>query len=107
MGSPWKMPTKTQLQELISNTTHEWISANGIYGRKFTSKSDSTKYILLRATGVWNDTNHVATTTAGNYWSTTWYSTSDAYHMNFGSNNNDIHVWNSQRRYGFTIRPVQ
>lgn len=45
------MPTREQLIELIANTTYEWTSINGVNGGKFTSKTDSSKYIFLPAAG--------------------------------------------------------
>ena len=45
MGEPWMMFTKDQGQELIDNTTSEWTTVNGVNGRKFTSKADSSKLI--------------------------------------------------------------
>ena len=59
MGKPWMMFTKEQAQELIDNTTYEWTTINGVNGRKFTSKTDSSKYIFLPAAGVWYGTNQV------------------------------------------------
>ena len=49
MGEPWMMPTHTQVLELRhrDNTTSEWTSLNGVNGRKFTNKKDSSKYIFL------------------------------------------------------------
>ena len=35
MGSPWKMPTYNQANELINNTTSTWTTINGVNGRKF------------------------------------------------------------------------
>ena len=54
MGSPWKMFTQTQGQELIDGTNSTWTTINGVNGRKFTSKTDSSKYIFLPAGGYWN-----------------------------------------------------
>ena len=58
MGSPWKMFTQAQGQELINNTNSTWATINGVNGRKFASKTNSTKYIFLPAGGVWKDTTH-------------------------------------------------
>lgn len=49
MGSQWKIFTQTQGQELIDGTNSTWTSINGVNGRKFISKTDSTKYIFLPA----------------------------------------------------------
>ena len=50
MGGNWKMPTKEELQELINNTTNEWVTdyngISGLNGILFTSKSnDNTLFI--------------------------------------------------------------
>ena len=46
-----KMPTKAQYQELINETNNEWITIDGVVGRKFTNKTDSSKYIFIPAAG--------------------------------------------------------
>ena len=54
MGSDWRMPTKADFQELLNGTTNEWITNfnnTGVNGRKFTSKTDTSKYILIPAAG--------------------------------------------------------
>lgn len=40
MGSEWRMPTQTECQELLDNTTKEWTQVNGVNGYKFTSKKE-------------------------------------------------------------------
>ena len=45
------MPTEAEFQELIDNTDSEWIQVNGVNGRKFTSRTDENKYILIPAAG--------------------------------------------------------
>ena len=37
MGGYWHMPTPTQINELISNTTNTWTTQDGVNGRLFTS----------------------------------------------------------------------
>ena len=54
MGADWRMPTKAEFKELINNTDNEWVTnhnGTGIKGRKFTSRSDTSKYIFIPATG--------------------------------------------------------
>ena len=43
MGGDWRMPTLTEIQELLDNTDNEWIkdyNGTGVNGRKFTSKTN-------------------------------------------------------------------
>ena len=46
-----KMPTSIQVQELFNGTNSEWTTIDGITGKKFTNKSDSSKYIFIPAAG--------------------------------------------------------
>lgn len=48
------MPTEAEFDELLSGTTNEWIedfNGTGVNGRKFTSKTDTSKYIFIPAAG--------------------------------------------------------
>ena len=54
-GGEWHMPTSAQMDELIDNTNNEWTTVNNVNGYKFTSKTDSSKYIFLPAAGLWNN----------------------------------------------------
>ena len=51
MGGSWHMPSPTQIQELLSNTTNTWITQDGVKGRLFTSKTDTSKSIFIPAAG--------------------------------------------------------
>ena len=54
MGGEWRMPTKDEFQELLDNTTNEWVidfNGSGVNGMKFISKADATKYIFIHASG--------------------------------------------------------
>lgn len=51
MGGDWHMPTPAQIQELINETTSTWEAQNGVNGRLFTSKIDSSKSIFIPAAG--------------------------------------------------------
>ena len=51
MGGDWRIPTGAEFQELINNTTHEWTIINEVNGWKFTSKTDTSKYIFIPASG--------------------------------------------------------
>lgn len=51
MGGDWHMPTPKQIQELIDNTLGEWITQDGVNGRLFISKKDTSKSIFIPAAG--------------------------------------------------------
>ena len=47
LGSNWRMPTLDDIAELYRNTINELVEIDGVRGRKFTSKSDPSKYIFF------------------------------------------------------------
>lgn len=51
MGGDWHMPTPTQIQELLGNTTKTWTTQDGVNGMLFTSKTDTSKSIFIPAAG--------------------------------------------------------
>lgn len=51
MGGGWHMPTHTQIQELLRNTTNTQTTQNGVNGRLFTSKTDPSKSIFIPMAG--------------------------------------------------------
>ena len=88
------MFTKDQGQELINSTNSVWTTINSVNGRKFTSKTDSSKYIFLPAAGKWDYNSTYGTSyhddvnEIGFYWSTTYKSSSPySYHLYLSSNN--------------------
>ena len=53
MGGDWRMPTQTEVQELLENTENEWVedfSGSGVNGRKFSSKINGNS-IFIPASG--------------------------------------------------------
>ena len=73
MGGSWHMPTSTQIQELLNTayTTNEWTTQDGVNGRLFTSKKDSSKSIFIPAAG--NAMNGLVNSSGdvGRVWSST------------------------------------
>ena len=105
MSSYWKMPTKTQINELINGTNSTWITLNGVNGRKFTSKTDSSKYIFLPAAGWRSEEYHNGKSTEGQYWSTKHGNLDNAYHISFQSGG--YTVTSSTNWLGFSVRAIQ
>ena len=103
MGSPWRMPTKAQCQELIDNTTSTWTTINGVNGRKFSSKKDSTKYIFLPAGGWWVETAHYNKKQYCYSWTTSLSSSTQSYLLYFISTGS-LTTGVSYRYWGFSVR---
>lgn len=69
MGSEWRMPTKDEFDELLSGTTYEFTTVNDVIGWKFTSNTDTSKYIFIPAAGLCNNDSVGSVDSYGNVWS--------------------------------------
>ncbi len=106
-GGDWRMPTMADFEELLTNTTSEWTTQNGVYGRKFTSKTNSNSIFLPAAGARWNVQLDYAGS-LGYYWSSTLREdyTSYARSLRFYSE----YVYTSDyglRNDGRSVRPVR
>lgn len=68
-GAPWRMPSLTQIKELLSSCTSTWTTQGGVSGRKFTGPNRAS--VFLPAAGYrWNgDLGYAGS--CGHYWSST------------------------------------
>lgn len=95
MGSDWRMPTRADFQELVSNTDIYFISTDGsevqatyiddeynrftfpgqetMKGMKFYNKTDHSKYIFVPASGYARDGSVQGAGVIGSLWSSTLY----------------------------------
>ena len=105
MGSPSRLPTMGEFVELNNNCDSEWTDADGVAGRRFTSRINGNS-IFFPASGYYRGTSLLDRGSFGLYWSSTWYSETNARILNFNSTgvNPQDHYY---RRYGFTVRAVQ
>lgn len=69
-GAPWRMPSLTQIRELLDNCTFTRTIQNGVDGRKFTGPNGGT--IFLPGAGAhWNGELSYSGGSNGYYWSST------------------------------------
>ena len=109
MGSPWKMPTKTQGEELINCTNHIYTTINGVNGMKFTSNTDTSKYIFLTAAGKWGWDTHSVPGTWGFYYFASLQIASDgtyAYQIYFTPSTFSFDAGNMYFQ-GYSVRAIQ
>ena len=101
----WVIPTHEDLIELVNNTTNEWVTVNGINGKKFISSNGN--YIFIPASGFALDGSLNYDGSDGYVWSSSLHS--------IGGNNSFAYVFdedksitdlNYSRYYGLSIRPV-
>ena len=101
-----KMPTLTQINELISGTNNEWTTINGVAGHKFTNKSDSSKYIFIPSAGYFDSGSRFLEGSYGCVWSSSLYTSSiySACTLSFGSG--DVGTYLSSRFCALSVRGV-
>ena len=107
MGSEWRMPTKDDFQELLDNTDSEWTQVNGVNGRKFTSKTDTSRYIFIPAAGYcgYGSVHYV-----GNYggvWSSLLHTIYPYSACGLGFNLYNCYMGNNYRYGGRSVRGVR
>ncbi len=104
-GSPWRMPTAAEVQELIDNTASSWTTRNGVPGRLYISIRNGNS-IFLPAAGIRFDDSHKRNGSRGYYWSASPRedALASAYALFFGEKDSQCY-WSS-RLDGLCIRPV-
>lgn len=105
LGTPWRMPTAVEFQELVENCTSVWTALNGVNGRLFTSNVNGNT-LFLPAAGLYNGTSLINRGTGGDYWASTIASGATARRLGFTNTGVSLSGSND-RRYGFSIRAVQ
>ena len=105
LGGSWRMPTKTEFEELYNNTKVTWTKINGVAGCKFTNKTDASKYIFMPAAGGYYKGSSLSNWGShGYYWSSTLYDSSLAYYLYFyGSSPGTV---TTSRGSGKSVRAV-
>ena len=103
-GAGWRMPTSTEMQDLIDNCTVTWTTQSGVNGRLFTGPNGNS--IFLPAAGERNESNINRAGSYGYYWSSSFDSRlpPSAWILNFYSGN--YYLNNAPRSNGLSVRPV-
>lgn len=107
------MPTQAQFQELIDNTTSEWVNCSylggdhaehTVMGRKFTASNGNS--IFIPASGYRNGSSFNDQGGYGFVWSSSLASDYpyDAWYLYFDSG--DCSMYGGNRCYGLAVRPV-
>ena len=102
MGGSWHIPTPSQIQELIDNTTTSWTTQDGVNGRLFTSKTDNSKSIFIPAAGYAWDGSVYYSGVYGDVWSAGYVD--NGQYLSFYSDN--AYLSSSLRSNGFSVRGV-
>ncbi len=103
-GGTWRMPTATEIDELVNNCTWTWTAINSIYGYKVTSPNGNS--IFLPAAGFRDGSSLYIAGSDGEYWSSTPYKSGSggSYELYFNSSSHSRDF--NGRYYGQSVRPV-
>lgn len=104
LGAPWRMPTAAEFQELFDNCTTQWTTLNGVNGLLFTSNVNGNT-LFFPAAGRYNGTSLNYRGSVGYFWSSTYYSATDALLLHFTSSEVDP-LYSRSRFDGFSVRAV-
>lgn len=96
------MPTRSEMNELITKCTWAWTTYNGVNGRKVVGPNGNS--IFLPAAGYRSNGYLYAAGSGGNYWSSTAYDYYYSYRLYF--NSGGCYLYGNLRLFGFTVRPV-
>ena len=111
-GAPWRMPTRTEMQQLLGNCTITFTTRNGVYGLLATGKGGySTKSLFLPAAGR-GDGSLYYLGLNGFYWSSESYTNYSVYDsvrataLEFDSHKN-YGYYVEYLGYGQSVRPLR
>lgn len=104
-GGNWRLPLKTEIEELIYQCEWEWTAINGISGYKVIGKNGNTIFLPVTGEIVADKSNSPQ---SGFYWSGSANSDvlgEEAHYLYFDENTK-AHMYNGARWHGMAIRPV-
>ena len=104
-GDGWRMPTRTEFDELIDNTTHQWTTVNGVKGILATSKINGNS-IFLPACGYRNGAGRLPGGNTGGYWSSTPSDGDSQFACSMIVLKDQLGYNSYERHGGFCVRPV-
>ena len=104
-GSNWRMPTDSDLKNLMNKCTWTRTTKNGVYGYVVCGKGAySGASIFLPAAGFGSGTSFLCAGTYGEYWSSVPGSIGGSWYLTFGSGG--LYMFNVSRDGGHPVRPV-
>ena len=106
LGTPWRLPTNEDFQELYDNTDREWTTFNDVSGWKFMKKTDHSLYVFFPAAGLESNTTLNHRGTYGYYWSSSIYEGGYSLMMNFGRSFVSVDGALTDREWGLSVRSI-
>ncbi len=103
-GGTWRMPTKDEMDELVDKCTTEWITVNGVGGRKVTGLNGNN--IFLPAAGIRFDRSLNYGGAYGYYWSSSSRGNDTICAYGFDVSPDGFYKSMFNRYFGASVRPV-
>lgn len=101
-GGNWRIPTLSEVKELMETCTWDWTTIDGHSGYKITGLNGNS--IFLPASGGKSDDKLFDRGSFGAYWSSTPKDREESYTINF---NSEDYGWSADAKFGgIPIRPV-
>lgn len=99
------MPTTAEFKELFDNCTSEWTTVDGMYGLLFTSNVNGNT-LFFPAAGNYDGTILNLRGSIGYYWSSSYYSVSNARMLRFSATE-VFPQYDFPRHCGISVRAVR
>ena len=106
LGSPWRMPTKDEIQELIDNCTWTETTQDGVNGYEVKSKKNGNS-IFLPAAGCRGGSELYDAGSQGCYWSSLLDTAGSDYVYVLSFNSGSPSWFGGYRYCGCSVRPVR
>lgn len=108
LGGDWRMPTKEEVEELMTSCQWTWTTRNGVSGYRVTSNKSgySGVSIFLPANGIFG-TSVTKVGTEGNYWSASLSADESNFAISPYFSGSGRESGNCYRYFGLGIRPVE
>ena len=104
LGSPWRMPTVDEIQELKENCTWLWTTQDGVNGHQVDGPNGNA--IFLPASGYRNYSGLIGAGTSGDYLSSS-LDTSSGYALKISFDSSHHYKAGALRCNGYPVRPVR
>ena len=108
MGGDWRMPTQSEIQELLDNTAKEWTQVNGVNGYKFTSNKEGyqNNSIFIPAAGYYLNGSMYSVGYRGNIWIPSPGDSKDGYAWDLYFNSSNCNMGYQGLCEGISVRGV-
>ncbi len=108
LGAPWRMPTKAEIDDLVSNCAADPITTNGVSGILVTGRGDyADRSIFLPVSGRGSNSSLTAPGLNGYYWSSSPYPDNSEYACQLNYDTHVLRSSNNPRNSGMPVRPVR